>query len=154
MSTENLCFALPHPRVPHPHPLDNSKPRQGLGILGPVSGNELSVTHPPLFPQCRALLLLDETVEFALDALEAAPLTGGELSVETLPYLLPLLTEVNAVVPYEVHLLFFVFGSWWAATFGDSGRVAGDGVEALAPVRSRRGMCGSRSVCQTRLLVV
>lgn len=111
--------------------------------IRPVLGDKLAIAHPSLLPQSRALLLLDEAVEFALDALESAPLTGGELSVEALPYFLPLLAEVNAVVPYEVHLFLLVLRPWRAAALSNSGRLAGHGIGAFALVRSRRGLCGS-----------
>ena len=72
---------------------------------------EVAVAHAPLLAQRRTLLVADEPVELALDALEAAALAVGELLVEALADLLPLLAEVDAVVPDEVHFLFFVLGA-------------------------------------------
>ena len=54
---------------------------------------------------------MNEAVEFALDTLKPALLAAGKLAVEALTDFLPLLAEVNAVVPDEVHF-FFVFGPW------------------------------------------
>lgn len=117
--SEYLFLILAHPWIPHTRPLDNT-------VFGrirnrhPIS-KKITITHPSLFPQRRTILLPDEPVELALNALEAPSLSMRKLPIETLAHCLPLLTEVHAVVPNEVHFFFFVFGSrratvlWWGA---------------------------------------
>jgi hypothetical protein len=58
------------------------------------------------------LIFPDEAVELALDPLGATTLAVGELAVKIVAYFIPLLAEVDAVVPDEVHLLFIVFEPW------------------------------------------
>lgn len=85
---------------------------------------ELSIPQTPLLPQSRALLLLNEAVKLALDTLETASLAIRELTIESLADVLPLLTQINAVVPDEVHFLFFVLWPRGTATVAVSGRGA------------------------------
>ena len=82
---------------------------------------ELPIPHTPLLPQSRTLLLLNEAVKLALDTLETASLTTRELAIEGLADLLPLLTQVDAVVPDEVHFLFLVLWPRGTATVAVSG---------------------------------
>lgn len=69
---------------------------------------ELPIPHTPLLPQGGTLLLLNEAIKLALDTLETASLTVRELVIESLTDLLPLLTQIDTVVPDKVHFLFFV----------------------------------------------
>ena len=120
----NLLLILPHPRIPHPHPLHNPKLRRPRlrHRRRALFTEELSIAHTPLLAKRRTLLLPDKAIKLALDTLEAAALAGRELAVEALADLLPLLAQVDAVVPDEVHFLFLVLGPWRAATVR---RVAG-----------------------------
>ena len=68
--------------------------------------------HQSLLAQCQTLVM-NEAVEFALDTLKPTLLAAGKLAVEALVDFLPLLVEVDVVVPDEVHFFFFVFGPWW-----------------------------------------
>ena len=95
---------------------------------------ELPVPHAPLLTQSRTLLLLNEAVELALDALEAAPLAIMELAIEGGADLLPLLRQVDAVVPDEVHFLLLVLWPRRPAAVAVGRGGAGDAGVALAGV--------------------
>ena len=69
---------------------------------------ELPIPHTPLLPQSGTLLLLNEAIKLALDTLEASSLAVRELTIESLTDLLPLLTQIDTVVPDKVHFLFLV----------------------------------------------
>ena len=123
----NLIWILPHPRIPHTHPLDDTKLRWTdlrknrmmiiiICLRCASLVQKFSTPHLSLLAQCRTLLVTNEAVEFALDALKPAPLAVGKLPVKALADFLPVLAEVDAVVPDEVHFLFFIFGARWTAT--------------------------------------
>jgi hypothetical protein len=82
---------------------------------------ELPIPHTPLLPQSGTLLLLNEAIKLALDTLETASLAIRELAIESLADLLPLLTQIHAVVPDEVHFLFFVLWPRGTTTVAVSG---------------------------------
>lgn len=137
-----LILPIPHPGIPHAGPLDDPKLRGSRVLQRGTLAQELAVPHAPLLPQGRAVLLPNEAVELALDALEPAPLTAGELAVEALPHLLPLLVEVDPVVPDEVHLLFLVLGTRGPALVGVGGGAGRDGVVAVSGLGVRGRVCG------------
>lgn len=85
-----------------------------------LTRDELAIAHAPLLPQRRTLLLLNKAVEFTLDPLEPFPRALWELPVKGLADFLPLLAEVNALVPNEVHFFFFILGARLAAAFAAS----------------------------------
>jgi hypothetical protein len=82
---------------------------------------ELAIPHTPLLPQCRTFLLLNEAIKLALNTLEAASLAVRELPIESVADLLPHLTQINAMVPDEVHFLFLVLWTWVTAAAAVSG---------------------------------
>lgn len=126
-------LTLAHPRIPHIRPFSHTKPRSARVSPHRSSlSKELAISHTPLFPKRRTLLLLDEPVEFALDTLEPTPLATGELLVETLADFLPLLTQVDPVVPDEVHFFFFVLGAWRSPPVAVVAGAGRDGVVPLA----------------------
>ena len=112
---------------------------------------ELPVPHAPLLTQSRTLLLLNEAVELALDALEAAPLAIMELAIEGGADLLPLLRQVDAVVPDEVHFLLLVLWPRRPAAVAVGRGGAGDAGVALAGVVGVwRGGLGERALICAR----
>lgn len=133
-------FTFAHPWIPYVRPFPH--PKSWSPRISPHRSpltKELAIAHSPLLSKRRALLLLDESVEFALDTLEPAPLSAGELTVETLADFLPLLTQVDAVVPDKVHFFFFVLGAWRPPPVAVVAGTGGDGVVPLAwVVRVRR----------------
>lgn len=144
-------------------PLDDPKPRRpGVLIKRGALAQKLPIPQPPLLPQRRTLLLPNKAVKLALNALEPAALALGKLPIKTLPHLLPLLTEIHAVVPDKVHLLFLVL---WArrptAVCAVGGGARGDGVVPLARVirvwagvRRVRGPVGQEHVVVSVLLLL
>jgi hypothetical protein len=111
--------------------LHNSKSRSH----GRTLPQELAIPHSTPLAQRGAFLLLDESVELALNTLKPAPLAVGKLAVEVLAHVLPLLAEVDSVVPDEVHLFFFVFGPGRPTPFSRTAGAAGDGVIPVPRIR-------------------
>jgi hypothetical protein len=68
--------------------------------------------HAALLPGSRAILLLHEAIKLGLHTLETKALTIGKLAIEVLVDLLPLLAQINTVVPDIIHFFFFVLGPW------------------------------------------
>lgn len=120
-----------HPRIPSSSPLYDSI---GWGRVGKAvrrvptaqagradTGSASPFPLSSLLAERRAFILFDEAVVLALDPLEPASLACGKLCVEALSHLLPLLPEVDSVVPDKIHFLLVVFGSWWAPTLWNCG---------------------------------
>ncbi|EEP75899.1 predicted protein [Uncinocarpus reesii 1704] len=66
----------------------------------------ISIPPPPLLAQCRTVLFFDKPIVFALNSLKPVPFALWELLIETLPDLSPFLTQIDSVVPNEIHLFF------------------------------------------------
>lgn len=133
--TKHLFLWFSHPWIPHLGPFHNSKSWSSRVNHGRTLPQELAVPHSSLLAQRGTFLLLDESVELALDSLKPAPLAVGKLAVEVLAHLLPLLAEVDPVVPDEVHLFFFVLGPGRPTPFGGIAGTAGDGVIPVPRIR-------------------
>jgi hypothetical protein len=116
-------------------PFHNPKSGSSRVNDGRTLPQELSIPHSALLAQRGTFLVLDESVELALDSLKAAPLAVGELAVEVLAHLLPLLAEVDTVVPDEVHFFFFVLGPGRPTPLGGVAGAAGDGVVPVPRIR-------------------
>jgi uncharacterized integral membrane protein len=71
-----------------------------------------TATHAALLPGNSAILLLHKAIEFGLHTLNTKALTIGELAIEALVDLLPLLAQVNTVVTDKIQFLLFVFRPW------------------------------------------
>lgn len=138
-SSENFLFRLTHPWIPYPHPVNHTESR-GPRFSGKTRSltKKVTVTETPLLSQGWALLFFDEAIEFALDTLEAPALPARELLVEAFTYFFPLLAEVHAVVPDEVHFLFLVLRSRRSTSLWSIAGAAGNRVISLSRVCARR----------------
>lgn len=141
-----------HPRKPHARPVNNPIRRRIITRLGMRTPSTIArpatatttPSFPPLLPQRRTILLLNEAIILALNPLKATALPIRKLPIKALAHLLPLLPQIHAMVPDKIHFFLVVFGTGRTAAFGGGGgAAAGDGGEAFSAVGAGGGVGGA-----------